>query len=123
MVRSVDCRIAQLVHDGKLARPTDYQPPEGWTPFVDRRKQVREARMAARAAAAPQGRMSPEDRAILEAVHREMDEENRGNAPGHAHDVPGIWDDDNGDLAGKSCALCLTWAKFTRLIKESAQPG
>ena len=32
-----------------------------------------------------------------------------GNAPGHCHDVPGVWDGDNGDLAGKPCAWCATW--------------
>ena len=34
-----------------------------------------------------------------------------GNAPGHGHEVPGIWDSDNGKLAGKPCAWCATWAK------------
>jgi hypothetical protein len=33
------------------------------------------------------------------------------HAPGHAHAVPGVWDDDNGELAGKRCAWCATWAK------------
>lgn len=33
----------------------------------------------------------------------------RGNAPGHGHDVPGIWDSDNSPLAGKECAWCKTW--------------
>ena len=34
-----------------------------------------------------------------------------GNAPGHAHDVPGVWDSDNGELAGKPCAWCAVWAR------------
>ena len=34
-----------------------------------------------------------------------------GNAPGHAHEVPGVWDSDNGELAGKPCAWCAVWAK------------
>lgn len=34
-----------------------------------------------------------------------------GNAPGHAHEVPGVWDSDNGDLAGKPCAWCAMWAR------------
>ena len=34
-----------------------------------------------------------------------------GNAPGHAHEVPGVWDDDNGELAGKPCAWCAVWAR------------
>jgi hypothetical protein len=65
--------------------------------------------------------LSAEDRAILEAVHREMDEQDGGNAPGHAHEIPGIWDDDNGAKSGKPCAWCLTWSKFTALI--AATPG
>lgn len=67
--------------------------------------------------------MSPEDQAILEAVYREMDEGDDGNAPGHAHSRPGIWDNDNKPgIAGKPCAWCLTWAKFTRLVKAGASP-
>lgn len=31
------------------------------------------------------------------------------NAPGHAHDMPGIWDSDNGAKAGTQCAWCATW--------------
>lgn len=48
---------------------------------------------------------------ILEAVMREMPRRGRedGNAPGHAHFIPGIWDKDNGELAGKECAWCKTW--------------
>lgn len=37
-------------------------------------------------------------------------EDGRGNAPGHGHEIPGIWDSDNGALAGKPCAWCATWA-------------
>ena len=33
-----------------------------------------------------------------------------GNAPGHGHEIPGVWDSDNGALAGKPCAWCATWA-------------
>lgn len=62
-----------------------------------------------------------EDRAILEAVHRELDREGRnGDAPGHAHEIPGVWDSDNGAMAGKPCAWCLTWRKFTALIRADA---
>ncbi|WP_147485887.1 hypothetical protein [Burkholderia pseudomallei] len=31
------------------------------------------------------------------------------NAPDHAHDMPGIWDSDNGAKAGTQCAWCATW--------------
>src|SRR5574343_489196 len=45
--------------------------------------------------------------AIAEEVpHRHW---SRGNAPGHGHDVAGIWDDDNGALAGKECGWCKAW--------------
>ena len=61
--------------------------------------------------------LTDEDREILEAVRRELDRGNQdGNAPGHGHEVPGIWDSDNGARAGKPCAWCLTWKKFTTLI-------
>lgn len=34
----------------------------------------------------------------------------RGNAPGHAHDRTGIWDDDNEpSKAGKPCQWCAEW--------------
>lgn len=33
----------------------------------------------------------------------------RVQSPGHAHDRPGIWDDDNGKLAGVECAACALW--------------
>ena len=45
--------------------------------------------------------------AIVEEVpHRHG---SRGNAPGHGHDIPGIWDSDNGELAGKECGWCQVW--------------
>jgi len=34
-----------------------------------------------------------------------------GNAPFHAHEVPGVWDDDNDELSGKPCAWCAVWAR------------
>ena len=35
--------------------------------------------------------------------------EKDGNAPGHCHQIPGIWDSDNGAKAGKPCAWCAVW--------------
>jgi beta-galactosidase/beta-glucuronidase len=68
--------------------------------------------------------MTDEDVVILEAVRREMEDKVYSkNAPGHAHHTPGIWDEDNGDLAGKPCAWCLTWKKFTKLIEREAASG
>ena len=61
---------------------------------------------------------------ILEAVRRELDDgDTAGNAPGHCHDVPGIWDSDNGKKAGKPCAWCATWKKFTGLIDAEKASG
>lgn len=62
-------------------------------------------------------------REILEAVVREMPQKHvrgDGNAPGHGHTKPGIWDDDNGALAGQPCAWCLTWNKATAAIASAA---
>ncbi len=66
-------------------------------------------------------------KSILEAVVREMQSrrvhgspKEKGNAPGHAHEIPGIWDSDNGDLAGHPCAWCTTWnAAVTMLAAAS----
>lgn len=66
--------------------------------------------------------LTDEDTKILEAVRRELSRENRnGDAPGHLHQIPGIWDSDNGDIAGKPCAWCLTWKKFTAIIDREAK--
>jgi hypothetical protein len=67
--------------------------------------------------------LSAQDREILEAVRRELDDEQPGNAPGHAHRIVGIWDSDNGAKAGKPCAWCLTWQKFTALIDAHGIKG
>lgn len=50
-------------------------------------------------------------REIVAAVVREHPHRSapRGNAPGHGHSVPGVWDSDNGALAGTECAWCKTW--------------
>lgn len=51
---------------------------------------------------------------VLAAVKREAPERltshARGNAPGHSHSISGVWDDDNGALAGKECAWCKAWS-------------
>lgn len=43
---------------------------------------------------------------VREIPHRNM---SRGNAPGHGHSIAGVWDEDNGALAGSECAWCKTW--------------
>ena len=46
---------------------------------------------------------------ITEIEHRGARSD--GNAPGHGHSIPGVWDSDNGKLAGKPCAWCAVWKK------------
>ena len=43
---AIDCCIAQRVHDGKLVKPMDYEPPEGWKPIVMRPKRNIEAEIS-----------------------------------------------------------------------------
>jgi hypothetical protein len=54
--------------------------------------------------------------AVVEAAQAVMDEHPAGYYY-HGHRVPGIWDPDNGDLAGKACENC---AKVFRLRKALA---
>lgn len=50
---------------------------------------------------------------VVDAVKREAADRvthtSHGNAPGHCHSISGVWDGDNGALAGKECAWCKTW--------------
>jgi ribA/ribD-fused uncharacterized protein len=76
----------------------------------------RAGRAALASPAAPTAEPADENlREIMRAVFRELeagrDWREDGNAPGHAHDVPGIWDSDNGKLAGKPCAWCALWKR------------
>lgn len=41
----------------------------------------------------------------LEPRHPRRD----GNAPGHGHTIPGVWDKGNGELAGRKCVWCEVW--------------
>lgn len=46
-----------------------------------------------------------------------------GNAPGHAHQRPGVWDDDNvrSGLAGKPCEWCtVEWPKVVSALNAAA---
>lgn len=40
------------------------------------------------------------------------------DAPGHCHRKQGIWDADNGALAGKECLWCKSWNAALSLIQE-----
>lgn len=39
-------------------------------------------------------------------------------SPNHSHAIPGIWDSDNGDLAGKPCAECNIYDEARRLLSQ-----
>lgn len=66
---------------------------------------------------------------MLEAVMREfprnMGRSDNGNAPGHCHSIPGVWDSDNGAKAGTKCAWCLVWNRAKSEIEAAtvAQEG
>lgn len=40
------------------------------------------------------------------------------NAPGHAHRVAGIWDDDNGEKSGTECQWCAAWSRVREVAAE-----
>lgn len=68
-------------------------------------------------------------RDLLEAVLREIEDgEYLGpwtgaeNAPGHGHDVPGIWDSHNGAKSGTACAWCMTWNKARKALAGGQRP-
>lgn len=69
------------------------------------------------------GLPAAEWRELLDAVMRELKAKGHskdGNAPGHAHTVPGVWDADNKKgLAGKPCAWCALWNKATAALEKS----
>lgn len=41
-------------------------------------------------------------------------------SPNHSHATPGIWDGDNGELAGKLCAECKLYDEARRLLSQNA---
>lgn len=41
-------------------------------------------------------------------------------SPNHAHEVPGIWDSDNGKKAGKPCAECAMYDLARKIVAETA---
>ena len=40
----------------------------------------------------------------------------RKSFPGHSHDIPGVWDSDNGEKANKTCAQCAMWSKLHDML-------
>ena len=59
---------------------------------------------------------------IEEEKHRPS---RNGQYSGHCHDIIGIWDSDNGPLAGKECAVCAVrkLALFDLAAKPDAEKG
>lgn len=45
---------------------------------------------------------------LVENLHEDDD---GPDAPGHSHEIPGIWDEDNGELSGKACQWCEIWGQ------------
>ncbi len=43
----------------------------------------------------------------------------RKSFPGHAHDVPGVWDSNNGEKANKPCAQCVMWSKLHDMLSAA----
>lgn len=62
---------------------------------------------------------------FLAAIKREEGRNNlsKDNAPGHSHEVPGIWDSDNGKLAGVCCAWCMAWNEAKRRLRDGVFPA
>lgn len=52
----------------------------------------------------------PVDDSLIPQIGRDV--------PGHSHRVPGVWDADNGPLAGKECQWCKSWNTALSLISE-----
>lgn len=52
------------------------------------------------------------------AEHPRRNHKNDGNGPGHGHRVPGVWDEDNGELAGKPCAWCSIWSAAKGIVER-----
>lgn len=68
---------------------------------------------------ATDGRNSVEREQALGALKyllHELPRGERGNAPGHSHQTPGIWDRDNGALAGKPCRLCDAYQRAVLIV-------
>lgn len=53
---------------------------------------------------------------LLRAVASELDDDTQ--PPGHWHTVPGVWDADNGPLAGRPCEWCKTWNRVREVLAK-----
>ncbi|WP_348971433.1 hypothetical protein [Pseudomonas atacamensis] len=50
-------------------------------------------------------------RSVMACVVNEIPNQTsrNGNAPGHCHAIPGVWDQGNGAKSGTECAWCKVW--------------
>lgn len=66
---------------------------------------------------------APDLLAALSAIVEKLG--NRKDAPGHNHEVAGIWDDDesNGDLRGAPCDWCAQWGRAKSAIAKAVSDG
>lgn len=73
------------------------------------------------AVAAERKKWEPVIAGVMREVPWQLKSSKKGNAPGHAHEVVGIWDSDNGELAGTQCAWCKAWNTALNIIEERKQ--
>lgn len=45
----------------------------------------------------------------------------KAGSPNHSHQVPGVWDSDNGVFSNKPCAECAIYDEAQRILNE--EPG
>lgn len=59
-------------------------------------------------------------RSVMACVVSEIPNHNsrNGNASGHCHAIPGVWDQGNGAKSGTECAWCKVWNAATAMSNE-----
>ena len=59
-------------------------------------------------------------RSVMACVVNEIPSQTsrNGNAPGHCHAIPGVWDQGNGAKSGTECAWCKVWNAATAMSNE-----
>lgn len=63
-------------------------------------------------------------RRLVAAIIDDDGDDDDENAPGHAHWVPGVWDDDNHpSIAGLPCELCAAWRNARAVLAAHDEKG
>lgn len=73
------------------------------------------SRLATEAASAERVRVLEE---TLGKIIAKLDSRD-GQAPGHHHRIKGVWDEDNGERAGKPCEWCAEWSAARALLSRA----